>query len=143
MTAQAQFWATAWMERKACEPGFTELELADQRAICGHCPVVEDCLAWALEQEPRTDKDIATHAGRSGRELVDAARERRRLLNRRTAATIADVRVLLAAGEPAVEIARRLGASVGAMDRLLSRHAPELAPQFAAATRGPLKAGLK
>lgn len=143
MTLQARYWATEWMERKACEPGFTELELADQRAICGGCPVVDDCLEWALEQEPRTDKDIATHAGRCGRELVDAARGRRKARNRTTAATIADVRVLLAAGEPAVEIARRLGTNVLALCRLLSRHAPELAPQFDAATRGPLKGGLK
>lgn len=51
-----EFQATPWMEHAACQEHDTELFFAERggetrraKAICQQCPVIDECLAYALE----------------------------------------------------------------------------------------------
>lgn len=40
-----------WMSRRQCNPGFAELPVIEQRAICQGCPVRGECIDLALDTE--------------------------------------------------------------------------------------------
>lgn len=67
--------STAWMMDAACAgiPDFTEAEVAEQRPICNRCPVRDQCLDYALQQDIPNHTYTTNYAGLSAADLVKVA----------------------------------------------------------------------
>lgn len=66
--------ATGWMDSASCVtiPGFTELEVWEQRKVCTDCPVVEPCRDYGIAQE--NPRQSPVYGGLTGRQLAAAAK---------------------------------------------------------------------
>lgn len=55
-----------WMDRRRCDPGFTELDDETQQDICATCPVSVECALWMGVKPSRSPVASRPNAGRHG-----------------------------------------------------------------------------
>lgn len=126
-----------------------EAQVAVAKAVCARCPVRNDCLAEALVRIPFGIAGGLTPEERRGRQPATTGREPAAVLDAglRPGATRGEVeaagRVLLTAGRPVVEVARRCGVTARTVTRWIARtqtegsHGGHRAPLLISHTHSP------
>ena len=80
---------SVWRERARCTKmaDWGEADTEDKKEVCQGCPVIVECLAWAVASEPRCSNDEVirweVYGGLDGKQRQEIIRARRVLALRR------------------------------------------------------------